>query len=306
MVVNQQNMESLYEKAVRAAEQAELCLTLRREKTGLEAQAGHLEISASNEQLDVEKLEGLSIKGMLLWMTGKRSKMLAIERHEAEEAWQEYESAQAELDAVTTRLAQAEAELLALRDCGDQFGMLVREALPAFRETEKENKMLQELEQKLADLDRLCKDLEETCTTGTAARKEVAHAMDDLRTAREQTALLGGMSSVSDLESLLHTQREIIDLRDELSEFKEEMLDLNLPAELRFDLHDFLLVEPDFLIKHRTNALVTGAIPKVMARLQLADRQIEAILAYVAEELEEKTVCLQRVLLSIGEQMLKK
>ena len=306
MVVNQQNMEVLLEQASRAAELAELCLTLRRKKTELEAQLGMLEIHANNEQLDVEKLEGLSVKSVLLWLAGKRSTILEIERQEAEEARQECEAAKLELDAVTQQLELAQQELDAMGDCSSVFAAMVKEVPPGYRTAASEDAVLLALDQKLADLERLHKALEDTIVAGTVARKKIGHVMDDLRVAKEQTVLLGGMSSVSDEDSLNHTQKEVVDLRDELSLFKEAMLDLNLPQELRFDLHDFLLVEQDFLVKQRTNTLVTGAIPQVMARLQLADSQIEAILAYVSEELEETAVRMQPVMVSLGNVILKK
>ena len=81
MVLNQQNMEQIYEKAVQKAELTSLCLSLRRERTRLEVETGHLEKQEDEHYVITDKgRETVEITHDSIAFPVKHRAKIAVER----------------------------------------------------------------------------------------------------------------------------------------------------------------------------------------------------------------------------------
>lgn len=114
-------MDELKMRVQRKAELEQQLLDLEAEKKKLGKEVFDLRIVANNEQVDVANLEGFSVKGLILGLTGKKEERLEQERREARHAKYQYDLATARLAGIERQLEDIPAELENLGSCEEEL-----------------------------------------------------------------------------------------------------------------------------------------------------------------------------------------
>lgn len=261
-------------------------------------------VAARNEQEDVEKLKGFSVKGLLLGLAGKKEDVLEKERSEADQARMQYDAAANELREVGALIKKCSAELAAFEGTETALRTEIQTLLPELREGDViAPEVLLEKEMQIGCIEALQTDLEEVCQTGEAAKQTI----------RDLTQCLTGSTSLvraewktgTDRRRLVTGQELFNRLREQLSEFKEEVLDLDLPQELRFDLHAFFLIHEKHLLGHYSETTIGKRVDQIFSLVEVADWQIDAIMAYVRAELQENGIRLQAAWVELGQSLME-
>lgn len=136
-------MTELIAKVRQKAALEEQQMELLQERKTLKKEVFDRKITAHNEQADVEAMEGFSVKGLLLQITGKREELLEEERREARTAKAQYELADARLEHVNAQLAQIAQALSDLDGCEEALSSALREGQYPCAEEEKRVRSLE-------------------------------------------------------------------------------------------------------------------------------------------------------------------
>lgn len=122
-------MDQLKMRVQQKAELEQQLLDLEAEQKKLKREVFDLRIAANNEQADVASLEGFSVKGFLLGLTGKKEERLEQERQEARHAKYQYDLATARLDGIQRQLEDIPAQLESLGNCEQELLLQLQEQL---------------------------------------------------------------------------------------------------------------------------------------------------------------------------------
>ena len=107
---------------------------LKREKNRCSARAEELKQILAKERRDVEELEGISLKGLWLRITGDREGRLSKEKAEALAAQAKYEQALRDVEDAKNRLAEMGRELDQVPDCTAEREAALKEKRALLRE----------------------------------------------------------------------------------------------------------------------------------------------------------------------------
>lgn len=144
-------MQELIQKVQEKTELEEQILELEQLRKQLRKDVFDLRISANNEQYEAEQLEGFSVKGLLLQLSGKKEERLEKERREARNAKTKYEFAAARLASIEQQLEEIPLRLQELGDCDEVLLQQLQEKLvdaPWNKQADR-SKCLQEVEEQL-------------------------------------------------------------------------------------------------------------------------------------------------------------
>lgn len=258
------------------------------------------------EKKEVQALEGISLKGLLLGLTGKKEEALKKERREVMEAKVNQEIAVAELATVANKLEHTLDQLRKLGDCQEQFWQAFPSVYVQFRNSgEGDQAYAQELEMQMIVDAKQHKEALEALTAAYEARDSVhtvLKSLNDVRTSEDE-ALAPGSEAVRG--KIVRAQEQVNTMRDKLSIFKEELLDLNMPAELRFDLHGFLLLEDDCLTGRSGKTNISDQYNRITVLLHPAIQQLEAIIPYLERLRAKNHLLLHQSRLSLAQHVLQ-
>lgn len=110
-------MQELREKVMEKIRLEEEFLALEQEQKKLKKEVFDLRIAADNEQYDVDRLEGFSLKGIALSLSGQKEERLEEERRQARNAKAKFDFTSGRIQNVELRLEQIPMELEVLGDC---------------------------------------------------------------------------------------------------------------------------------------------------------------------------------------------
>ena len=258
------------------------------------------------EQKDVQALEGRSLKGLLLGLTGKKEEALKKERREAMEAKVNQEIAVAELATVANKLENTLDQMRKLGDCQENFWQAFPPIYAHFRNAgEGDQTYAQELEMQMIVDAKEYKEALEALMAAYDARDSIQKVLKSLNQVRasEEEALAPGSGTVR--TKIAQAQEQVNAMRDKLSTFKEELLDLNMPADLRFDLHGFLLLEDDCLIGRSNSTNISDQYNRIMVLLHPAVKQLDAIVPYLEKLRAKNYLQLHQSRLSLAQHVLQ-
>ena len=301
-----ENLKQLYRDALHKTELDAAIMELFEMKRTLQADLAQRAEEAVKEQKDVDQLEGLSIKGLLLGLTGKKEEILKRERQEALEAKVNQEIAVAELASVANKLEH----MLDQREKLGNSQELFWEAFPAvYADFQKANPdafaAAQELEVQMIEAAKQLKELQEAYECGVAGQRSIETALRSLKDVRtsEDEALAPGSAVVRRKIEL--AQQELHHMKEQLCTFKEEFLDLSMPAELRFDLHEILHLDEHYLTGRSNCTNISDAYNRISVMLHPAIQQLEAILPYLDDELGKAKLYLYQARLNLAAYVLE-
>ncbi|MBE5930132.1 MAG: hypothetical protein E7268_03610 [Lachnospiraceae bacterium] len=256
------------------------------------------EIKAS-EQKDVDRLEQGSLAAFFLNVVGKKEEKLAKEQREAYQAAVKCDVAEKELYEIESRLNRTVEELATLQDCEKEYENLLqkkrndikRQGLPAAEEIIKLEKQLFEVEKK-------AKEIKEAVTAGTKAKElaKAAHESLDSADGWSTWDLFGGgfMTDMLKHGDIDEAQKRIEELQVQLRNFKTELTDVRIEANITIDI-DEILKFADYVFDGFFSAYaVKQRVEDAIGQVEETEEKIEGLLKQLSRleaESEKESEC---------------
>ncbi|MBQ6844313.1 MAG: hypothetical protein IJO60_06740 [Agathobacter sp.] len=206
--------------------------------------ATELEQIKKKEQLDVDKLEGKTIKALFFTLAGTKEEKLSQERQEAYVAAMKYDAAKRDLEGIVTDLRYCQDELDKLTDCEAEYEHLLEQKKNSIKqEASKRANEVMLLERDLSTLGHEIVELEEALDVGYKAFDLVDDIVKELQEAHDLADWDTFMDSfLIDMQKQehIHTAQDLIqDLRQELRRFKTELADVNIDGDIQIEMDEF-------------------------------------------------------------------
>ena len=206
--------------------------------------AAELEAIKKKEQLDVDKLEGMTIKALFFTLAGTKEEKLSQERQEAYVAAMKYDAAKRDLEGIEFDIRRCQEELDKLTDCEAEYELLLEQKKSSIKQeaSQRTNKVIM-LEKNMADLAHEIIELEEALDVGYKAFDLVDDIVKELQDAHDladwDTFIDSFLIDMQKQEHIHNAQDLIQDLRHELRHFKTELADVNIEGDIQIEMDEF-------------------------------------------------------------------
>ena len=216
---------------------------LQEKRKPIEEKVSELEKCKLAEEKDVARLEGSSVASFFYQVIGKKEEKLLKEKSEAYEAVKKYEVAREELVAIEQEIESKQEMLRKLSSCKSRYEQLFQEKLRQLRLAE--NKDILKLEESLYEIERQKREVEEALCEGRKVLSQVDSILHSLDKAQgwAKWDTFGGGGLVTDMakhEHLQTAQDKIRNLQWGLQSFKTELADVEIYADIKVTIDDFL------------------------------------------------------------------
>lgn len=218
---------------------------LRQQRTVLTEEADLLKEQAYREELDVERLERLSLNRMFLRLTGRLEEAISKEEAESCAAALKYDAKRRQLKSIETQLQEAQQELNTLVGCQKKYDALLAEKQQALKTMNSYYAdRICPMEAALAQLTAQERELREAVSAADAALRSADRVLDALSSAGNWSTvdILGG-GIISDMAKHSHldrAQQELNALQQTLSRLRRELADVDIYAEMQVQVDGFL------------------------------------------------------------------
>lgn len=206
--------------------------------------AAELEKIKKKEQLDVDKLEGKTIKALFFTLAGTKEEKLSQERQEAYVAAMKYDAAKRDLEGIMSDLKSCEDELNNLADCETEYEHLLEQKKNSIKQeaSQRANEVIL-LEREMENLAHEIIELEEALDVGYKAFDLVEDIIRELQEAHDladwDTFMDSFLIDMQKQEHIHNAQDLIRDLRNELRRFKTELADVNIDGDIQIEMDEF-------------------------------------------------------------------
>lgn len=258
----------------------------------------------AEEQKDVERLEHGSLAAFFLNVVGKKEEKLAKEQREAYMAAVKCDVAEKELFDIESRLNRAAEELASLQNCESEYEKLLREKRDAIeRQGLPVAEEIIKGEQRLFATEKNEREIKEALEAGRKAMEIARAAYESLDSADGWSTwdVFGGglMTDIMKHSDIDEAQNRIEGLQVQLRNFKTELTDVRMDADIRIDISDMLKFADyffdgffaDFAVKHR----IEDAIDQVEETEQKIEELLRQLSRLEAENEAEKERCRETV-----------
>lgn len=217
---------------------------LLQQETAVAKKAAMLGEIKKKEQMDVDKLEGKSIKALFFTLSGSIEEKLSKERQEAYAAAMKYDAARRDLEGIQSDLRYCQEELDKLMDCEAEYQHLYEQKKNSLKleATQKANDIML-MEKDLSTLGNEIIELEEALDAGykafDLADKIVAELEEAHKMAEWDTFMDSMLVDMQKHEHIHNAQDLIEDLRNELRRFKTELADVQIVGNIQIEMDDF-------------------------------------------------------------------
>ena len=219
-------------------------MELERQREEAAKKASELGKIKKKEQLDVDKLEGKTIKAFFFTLSGTKEEKLSQERQEAYVAAMKYDAAQQDLQGIIYDLEICKEDLEKLEGIEKEYEHLLEQ---------KKNSLKQEashraheviiLEKQMEDLSQEIVELEEALDVGYHAFDLVDKIVEELEEAHNYAELDTFTDSFfidMQKQEHIHEAQDLIgDLRQELRRFKTELADVKIEGDIQIEMDEF-------------------------------------------------------------------
>ena len=219
-------------------------MELERQREEAAKKASELGKIKKKEQLDVDKLEGKTIKALFFTLSGTKDEKLSQERQEAYVAAMKYDAAQQDLQGIIYDLEICKEDLEKLEGIEKEYEHLLEQ---------KKNSLKQEashraheviiLEKQMEDLSQEIVELEEALDVGYRAFDLVDKIVGELEEAHNYAELDTFTDSFfvdMQKQEHIHEAQDLIgDLRQELRRFKTELADVKIEGDIQIEMDKF-------------------------------------------------------------------
>lgn len=206
--------------------------------------AAELDVIKKKEQLDVDKLEGKTIKALFFTLAGTKEEKLSQERQEAYVAAMKYDAAKRDLEGIIFDIRKCQEELDKLVDCEAEYEHLLEQKKNSIKQeaSRRANEVLL-LEKEMANLEHEITELEEALDVGYKAFDIVDEIVKELQEAHDladwDTFMDSFLIDMQKQEHIHNAQDLIQDLRNELRRFKTELADVNIDGDIQIEMDSF-------------------------------------------------------------------
>lgn len=284
---------SVRDKLARRLEQARHNLAVEMNR------ASEFKLQLRKEEIDVEKLEGLSLTNLFYTVLGSKEQQLDKERQEFLAAKFRFESAEASVSALKKEINELEFQLAAVEDLDAKFENLLRR---------KEDLLRQSNRPEVSDLFRLgeqenalrCKvrELDEAIQAGEASIASLEDVLSALASAGNWGTfdmLGGGLLATAVKHSRIDEARKCAhDAQQCLRIFSTELADVNCSSELSIEIGGFATFADYFF-----DGLIADWV--VQSRIRESEDRAADVKDQVLKLLDSLQTELQTVKSEIGE-----
>lgn len=255
---------------------------LLKQRKELESQVAQLNHERISEQSDVDRLEGRSLKSLLLDLLGKKDEQLEKERAELSAAILKYDSARRALEELQRLIDEKQSALNAIGRAENEYERLLSEKAEAIdRMGGLAAAELDVLRRKIAGLDARKREIAEAKQAGMQALRTADAALDSLSSAGTWSTLdILADSIISDLakyNSMDQAQEYLEQLGMQLRRFQAELADvameINADLQATSGLYKFVdMFFDDIFTGFSTRSRITNAEDSVESiRKQISD-----------------------------------
>lgn len=249
----------------------------------LQKQTEGLELARQKEQADVDRLEGRSLAAFFYHAVGRLDEQLDKERQEAYAAQVKYDAAARELAAVEADAASCEVRLSQLEGCEQRYGTALAEKAAALRESgSAAAQELLDAEARIADLEGQLREIREAADAGEAALNAADQVLETLDSAEGWSTwdVVGGglLADLAKYEDLDNAQEQVEQLQEKLRQFKTELADVTIEAELQVSVDGFLRFADVFFDGLFADLAVMEHINDSQKKIRNTQKEIQAVL----------------------------
>lgn len=256
---------------------------LESQRKDLEKKVGVLKAQQQLEQADVDKLEGRSLAAFFAGIRGNKEEKLNKERQEARAAAVKYDMTARELEAVKYDLSRNREELEGLGDIDQRRDQI----MTAWAQEVKAaggpmGQTILGLEEQIAAAEAQQREIREAITAGKSALVIVESIQKSLGDAEGWGTwdMLGGglLSTMFKHDALDEAQGKVEGLQVALRRFRNELVDVEISADLQLTLDDFTQFADYFFDGLFVDWTVQSEISKSQARVEETEDQIRSVL----------------------------
>lgn len=292
MMTLDEKLAKAKENVVRKQRLEAMLPELRSQWNALVERTEALEKKLRKEQKDVEFFEGGSFASFFYGVTGKKEEKLAKERKEALEAAVKYDVAAKELADVKCRMDESEAWLEQCGDCETEYETLLAEKRQEIgKRGSAELTQIMQTEQELLAIEKQALELSEAMAAGEKADALAKEVLDELDSAEGwglYDALGGGMLSTMIKYGELDGAQETIEkLQVQLREFRTELTDVCVDAEIKVEIDEFLRFADYFFDGFFTDFAVMDRIETAQKQASETEEKIVEVLQQLEKMMEE-------------------
>ncbi len=284
MTFYDEQLQKLQEQIVRKQHLEAIVAELRGQRDELSARARELEAVKLDEQADVDKLEGRSLASFFYHVVGKMDERLDKERREAYAAAVKYDAAARELDAVENEMRRCEAEYQELQGCEGQYETTLKEKAAAVKAAGgAAAEEILKLEERNSFRESQKKELQEAISAGNAALSTTDQILSSLDSAEGWGTwdLFGGglVAGLAKHSHLDEAQGAIEHLQSQLRQFKTELADVTIHADMQANVDGFLRFADYFFDGLFADWAVMDKISQSQSQVQNTRSQISSVLS---------------------------
>lgn len=244
MYYNEQ-LKELQQQTARKKRVEAMVKELNSQQSQLKEKVKELKNIKIREQVDVDKLEERSLANLFYTVLGKKDEKLEKERAEAYAAVVKYDAAVKELESVECDIRKLKRELCDLQYCQQNYEKLLQEKKEAIKMSGSviAGEILQ-LEEQVQDIESQKKELEEARVAGRMAYSAAERVYSKLEEAENMGVwdMVGGgiLATMAKHEKLDEAQERIEELQSRLRQFKTELTDVTIQADMQVSVEGFL------------------------------------------------------------------
>ncbi len=268
------------------------------EKTGMLTM---LERQLKQEQVDVEKLERLSLTGLFYSVLGSREQQVEKERQEALAAQLKYQQAKRGVEMLRADQQYLAEQLRGLRDVEDEYAALLAQKENLLRQTNaKTADELMNLAEQIANRNVERREITEAITAARGVLDSLDQVIASLQSAEgwgTWDMLGGGMLSTAIKHSRIDDARDAVqDVQAKMNHFTRELADVQRSMELTIDIGNLDIFADFFFDGLISDWIVQSKIQKSLEQSRLAkNHMLKAVedLEKLSREVEGQVLRLQ-------------
>jgi hypothetical protein len=203
-----------------------------------------LKNSLNKEELDVKRLEGLSVKGIILAVLGNKEDRLDKEKGEFIAAKLKFDECCNSIEVIRLEIDEYYRQLRDLGNPHNEYEDLMRRKEQLVMQAKDKNtKEILDLTEKIADIEADMRELKEAIMAGNSVLASLELAASSLESAEGWGTwdMLGG-GLISDMAKHSHIDEAVDHIRDakgKINTFRRELTDVNLSVDVSIDIGSF-------------------------------------------------------------------
>ena len=267
---------------------------LRDEIQEAKTKLNHFKAQLDKENRDVEKLEGWTITGFMLVMTGKKEERLQLEKEEAVKAKLQYDEWHVTVKELEEEDREVSEKLIQLGNPERKYGMLLEEKEKLIHDSSSPlSDLLYNLAEQSAELKVGLKEVKEAEEAAAMARLKLDTASDLLGSAKNwgMLDLAGGdlISTYAKRSKMDEAQRALHEAQRYLKRLEKELQDLNMEAVQTLEVSGFLSLTDMFFDNFFSDLMVQDKINRTISQVSDTRSRISVLSSKLAQMANELT-----------------